>query len=180
MAKTKGAKKGAARGAAAKSGEWARLRLLALVCMRLRSSMRSPLTAVKAPIAKPKKKAAAAKRKGGGKRGVEAMAFAKVYPLYVAKAERKQRTQGEVDTIIAWLTGYSEAALAALAASETTFATFFSDAPQLNPLRHAIKGKVCGVQVEALEGTMREVRFLDKLIDELAKGKAMDKILRTG
>ena len=105
--------------------------------------------------------------------------FASVYPHYVAKAEKKGRTKGDVDGIIRWLTGYSQAELDALLEDETDFETFFSDAPRMNPSREMIKGVVCGVRVEDVEEpTMREIRYLDKLIDELAKGKAMEKILR--
>ncbi|QNO15059.1 DUF2200 domain-containing protein [Alkalicella caledoniensis] len=107
------------------------------------------------------------------------MSFAKVYPLYVAKAERKGRTKSEVDEIILWLTGYSQEELEAQLKKQTDFETFLEEAPQLNPSRALIKGVVCGVRVEDIEEpTMREIRYLDKLIDELAKGKAMDKILR--
>lgn len=105
--------------------------------------------------------------------------FASVYPLYVAKAERKGRTRAEVDEIILWLTGYSPAGLDAQIAERTDFETFFAQAPALNPARAEIKGVVCGVRVEEVaEPLMREIRYLDKLIDELAKGKAMAKILR--
>src|SRR5688500_16726488 len=105
--------------------------------------------------------------------------FASVYPLYVAKSEKKGRTKLEVDEIICWLTGYSETELKAQLDKQTDFETFFAEAPQLNPSRALIKGVVCGVRVEDIEEpTMREIRYLDKLIDELAKGKAMDKILR--
>jgi len=107
------------------------------------------------------------------------MSFASVYPLYVAKAERKGRTRAEVDRIILWLTGFSPEAFAAQLADKTDFETFFAQAPRLNPARAEIKGVVCGVRVEEVEDPlMREIRYLDKLIDELAKGKAMDKILR--
>ena len=106
--------------------------------------------------------------------------FASVYPLYVAKAERKGRTRAEVDAIIAWLTGYEGAGLAAVLESGVDFETFFAEAPGLNPDRALIRGVVCGVRVEAVEEPlMREIRYLDKLIDELAKGKAMARILRT-
>ena len=106
--------------------------------------------------------------------------FASVYPAYVAKAERKGRTQAEVDQIIRWLTGYRHADLAALLANRMDFETFFAKAPRLNPSRTLIKGVVCGVRVEEIEEpTMREIRYLDKLVDELARGKAMEKILRT-
>lgn len=105
--------------------------------------------------------------------------FAVVYPLYVAKAERKGRTRAEVDEILLWLTGYGPAELAAHIAVKSSFATFFAEAPALNPARALIKGVVCGVRVEEVEEPlMREIRYLDKLVDELAKGKAMDKILR--
>ncbi|MFM1941631.1 MAG: hypothetical protein RI897_613 [Verrucomicrobiota bacterium] len=105
--------------------------------------------------------------------------FASVYPLYVAKAERKGRTRSEVDELICWLTGYSMAELEATMKQQTDFETFFREAPCLNPARTKIKGVVCGVRVEEVEeGTMREIRYLDKLVDELAKGKAMGKILR--
>ena len=107
------------------------------------------------------------------------MSFASVYPLYVAKAERKGRTQAEVDRIILWLTGFSPEAFAAQLADRTDFETFFAQAPRLNPARDQIKGLVCGVRVEEVEDPlMREIRYLDKLIDELAKGKAMENILR--
>jgi hypothetical protein len=105
--------------------------------------------------------------------------FASVYPLYVAKAERKGRTRGEVDEVVRWLTGYDEAGLAAQIAGGADFEAFFVEAPRLNPARAAITGVVCGVRVEAIEEPlMREIRYLDKLIDELAKGKPMAKILR--
>ncbi|HEX7066283.1 MAG TPA: DUF2200 domain-containing protein [Bacillales bacterium] len=104
---------------------------------------------------------------------------ASVYPHYVAKAEKKGRTKAEVDEIIRWLTGYSQEELEAQLIARTDFATFFAKAPRLNPSRALIKGVVCGVRVEDIqEPTMREIRYLDKLIDELAKGKAMEKILR--
>lgn len=107
------------------------------------------------------------------------MPFAKVYPCYVAKAARKGRSKEEVDDIITWLTGYDAAGLEALLANQTDMEHFFSAAPSLNPLRKKITGVVCGVRVENVEeDTMREIRYLDKLIDELAKGKAMAKILR--
>ena len=105
--------------------------------------------------------------------------FASVYPHYVTKAEKKGRTKKEVDKIIRWLTGYSQQELNAQIKKETDFETFFKDAPKMNPLRKLIKGVVCGVRVEDIkEKTMREIRYLDKLIDELAKGKAIEKILR--
>ena len=105
--------------------------------------------------------------------------FASVYPLYVAKAERKGRTQGEVDAVILWLTGYSQADLQGLLRDQVDFATFFERAPRLHPARTSIRGVVCGVRVEEIEEpTMREIRYLDKLVDELAKGRTMEKILR--
>jgi hypothetical protein len=105
--------------------------------------------------------------------------FASVYPLYVAKAEKKGRTKSEIDTIIRWLTGYSQKELESQLKKQVDFETFFQGAPALNPSRRLIKGVVCGVRVEEIqEPTMREIRYLDKLVDELAKGKAMDKILR--
>jgi hypothetical protein len=105
---------------------------------------------------------------------------ASVYPLYVAKAERKGRKKSEVDAIICWLTGYSQKQLERQLKNQTDFETFFKEAPRLNPSRSLIKGVVCGVRVEDVqEPTMREIRYLDKLVDELAKGKAMEKILRT-
>jgi len=105
--------------------------------------------------------------------------FASVYPFYVAKAEKKGRTKTEVDAIIRWLTGYSKQGLEAQLKKQTDFETFFKEAPTPNPARSLIKGVVCGVRVEDVqEPTMREIRYLDKLVDELAKGKAMDKILR--
>jgi hypothetical protein len=107
------------------------------------------------------------------------MAFGKVYPLYVLKAEKKGRTREEVHTIIRWLTGYSEEALAAVIADDTDMESFFARAPRLNPDRTLITGAICGIRVEEVEEeTMREIRYLDKLIDELARGKAMEKILR--
>jgi len=105
--------------------------------------------------------------------------FASVYPLYVAKAEKKGRTKAEVDQIISWLTGYSQKELQAQLKKQTDFETFFAEAPRINPSRTLIKGVVCGVRVEDIEEpTMREIRYLDKLIDELAQWKAMEKILR--
>ncbi|MGI6189078.1 MAG: DUF2200 domain-containing protein [Clostridiales bacterium] len=107
------------------------------------------------------------------------MSFAKVYPLYVSKAEKKGRTKAEVDEIIRWLTGYSQEELELQLEKQVDFETFFAEAPQLNPSRTLIKGVICGVRVEEIEEPlMREIRYLDKLIDELARGKAMEKILR--
>ncbi len=106
--------------------------------------------------------------------------FASVYPLYIAKAEKKGRTKAEVDKIICWLTGYSQGELEAQLEKQKDFETFFAEAPQLNPLRTLIKGMICGVRVEEIkEPTMQAIRYLDKLIDELAKGRAMEKILRS-
>lgn len=106
--------------------------------------------------------------------------FASVYPLYVKKAEKKNRTQTEVDEIIEWLTGYDKSALEQVIAHKIDFETFFAQAPLMNPKRELIQGVVCGVRVENLEDPlMKEIRYLDKLVDELAKGKAMAKILRT-
>lgn len=105
---------------------------------------------------------------------------ASVYPHYVAKAERKGRTKAEVDEIICWLTGYDSRGLEGQLASGTDFRTFFADAPAKNPARLVITGSVCGVKVQELEpGLMQEIRFLDKLVDELAKGRPMEKILRS-
>ena len=107
--------------------------------------------------------------------------FASVYPLYVAKAERKGRSQAEVDAIIGWLTGYDAAGLQAVLDDRADFRRFFAEAPCPNPAREAVTGVVCGVRVETVEDPlMREIRVLDKLIDELARGKAMAKILREG
>lgn len=105
--------------------------------------------------------------------------FAKVYPLYVQKAERKNRTKHEVDQIIRWLTGYSQAELEKQIRQQSDFETFFSQAPAIHPHTSLIKGVVCGVRVEEVaDPLMQKIRYLDKLIDELAKGKAMEKILR--
>jgi len=106
-------------------------------------------------------------------------AFAKVYPMYVQKAEKKGRTQEEVDQVILWLTGYTAAALKKHLEAGTSFEDFFNKAPAFNPKAELIKGVVCGVRVEKVEDPlMRKIRYLDKLVDELAKGKAMDRILR--
>ena len=108
------------------------------------------------------------------------MSVASVYPLYVAKAEKKGRTKFEVDAVICWLTGYNQRELEGQLKNQKDFETFFKEAPKLNPSRTMIKGVVCGVRVEDIEEpTMREIRYLDKLIDELANGRAMDRILRT-
>jgi hypothetical protein len=105
---------------------------------------------------------------------------ANVYPYYIAKAEKKGRTKAEVDAIVCWLTGYTPKQLESQLKQQTDFETFFAKAPKMNPARKRITGVICGVRVEDIEEpTMREIRYLDKLIDELAKGKAMEKILRT-
>ena len=107
-----------------------------------------------------------------------AMSFAKVYPLYVAKVERKGRTRAELDEVIRWLTGFDDAALAEHIAAHTTFEAFFA-AATLNPNASLITGLVCGVRVEAVEDPLlQKIRYMDKLVDELAKGRAMSKILR--
>ena len=107
------------------------------------------------------------------------MSFAGVYPYYIAKAERKGRTKAEVDEIIFWLTGYNEKDLQEILDNKTDFRTFFEQAPQINPNVSKITGVICGYRVEEIEEKlMRQIRYLDKLIDELAKGKAMEKILR--
>lgn len=114
------------------------------------------------------------------KHRIYTMPFARVYPLYVAKVEKKGRTKEEVDEIIRWLTGYSQESLETILENLIDFEHFFSDAPLLNPARALIKGVVCGIRVEDIEEPlMQEIRYLDKLIDELAKGKAMEKILRS-
>jgi hypothetical protein len=106
-------------------------------------------------------------------------AFAKVYPLYVQKAERKNRTKAEVDRLICWLTGYDQAGLQSQIEQQSDFETFFAQAPAMHPNSVLIKGVVCGVRVEDVaDPWMQKIRYLDKLIDELAKGKAMEKILR--
>jgi len=113
------------------------------------------------------------------KHKIYTMSVASVYPHYVTKAEKKGRTKTEVDEIIRWLTGYSQEELEAQLEKQTDFETFFAEAPELNSSRTLIKGVVCGVRVEDIqEPTMQEIRYLDKLIDELAKGKAMEKVLR--
>lgn len=113
------------------------------------------------------------------KNRIYTMTFASVYPMYIAKAERKGRTKAEVDEIICWLTGYSLEEMEAQIEQKNDFETFFTQAPKMNPSRDLIKGVICGVRVEEIEDPIvRETRYLDKLIDELAKGKVMDKILR--
>ncbi|HXF49117.1 MAG TPA: DUF2200 domain-containing protein [Verrucomicrobiae bacterium] len=113
------------------------------------------------------------------KHHIFAIKFAKVYPLYVQKAERKNRTKEEVDKIICWLTGYNQAGLQRQIEQENDLETFFAQAPSIHPNSALIKGVVCGVRVEEIDDPlMQKIRYLDKLIDELAKGKAMEKILR--
>ena len=108
-----------------------------------------------------------------------AMSFAKVYPMLIAKAERKGRSRDEVLSVTAWLTGYTNAQLEELLNSDITYGDFFRNAPALHPARKQIKGSVCGVKVETIEDPlMQEIRYLDKLVDELAKGKPMEKIMR--
>ncbi|MEP3390724.1 MAG: DUF2200 domain-containing protein [Reichenbachiella sp.] len=113
------------------------------------------------------------------KHRIYTMSFAGVYPHYVTKAEKKGRTKAEVDEIIYWLTGYDQEGLEKVLENKTNFETFFAEAPKLHPNRKQIKGVVCGIRVEDIEEPlMQEVRYLDKLIDELARGKKMEKILR--
>ena len=113
------------------------------------------------------------------KHRIYSVSVASVYPHYVAKAEKKGRTKAEVDEIICWLTGHSPESLGDQLAQKTSFEDFFAQAPAMNPSRSLISGVVCGVRVEEIEEpTMREIRYLDKLVDELARGKAMEKILR--
>lgn len=113
------------------------------------------------------------------KHRIYSMSVASVYPAYVAKAEKKGRSKAEVDQIFCWLTGHSQETLERELTNSTTFENFFVEAPSLNPARVLITGKVCGVRVEAVdEPVMREIRYLDKLIDELARGRPMEKILR--
>ncbi|MFZ1720897.1 MAG: DUF2200 domain-containing protein [Microgenomates group bacterium] len=107
------------------------------------------------------------------------MSFASVYPLYIAKAEKKGRTKSEVDEVILWLTGFSQQELEVHIENETDFESFFASASKINPSRSLIKGVICGVRIEEIEEPlMREIRYMDKLIDELAKGRPMEKILR--
>lgn len=110
---------------------------------------------------------------------VYAMSFASVYPMYVAKAEKKGRTKADVDQVIRWLTGYTQKGLETQIAKKTSFADFFAKAPKLNPARRQITGVICGVRVEEIEAPlMQDIRYMDKLVDELAKGRAMEKVLR--
>ena len=113
------------------------------------------------------------------KHRIYTMSFASVYPHYIAKAEKKGRTKEEVDRIVFWLTGYGPDDLRTILDEKTDFETFFAQAPALNPSRALITGVICGVRIEEIEDPlMREIRYLDKLVDELARGKAMEKILR--
>jgi hypothetical protein len=128
-----------------------------------------------------KQKAAETAGAPAKKHRIYSISFTSVYPHYVAKAEKKGRTKAEVDEIIFWLTGYSPAEFAAILENKTDLETFYAKAPAMNPARAQIKGLICGVRVEEIEDPlMRDIRYLDKLIDELAKGKAMEKILRAG
>jgi len=114
------------------------------------------------------------------KHRIFSISVASVYPYYIAKVEKKGRTQAEVDAIIRWLTGYTQRQLDTHLRKQTDFETFFAKAPKPNPARTLITGVICGVRVEAIaDPIMREIRYLDKLVDELAKGKAMEKILRS-
>jgi hypothetical protein len=118
--------------------------------------------------------------KEGANERVYKYSFASIYPLYIEKAEKKGRTKAEVDEILSWLTGYDRKALTAQIKKRADLRTFFADAPRLNPVRRQITGVICGVRVEEIkEPLMQEIRYMDKLIDELARGKAMDKILRS-
>lgn len=109
------------------------------------------------------------------------MSFARIYPLYIEKAEKKGHTQAEVDQIICWLTGYSQEEFHKQLEKQTDLQAFFAEAPRLNPSRRLITGVICGMRVEEIEDPlMQEIRYMDKLIDELARGKAMEKILRSG
>ena len=118
-------------------------------------------------------------RSSTAKHRIYTTSVASVYPHYITKAEKKGRTKAEVDEVIRWLTGYRQNELEALLEKRTDFETFFAEAPRMNPSRASIKGVVCGVRIEDIEEpTMREIRYLDKLVDELAKGRPMEKILR--
>jgi hypothetical protein len=111
---------------------------------------------------------------------VYAMSFASLYPMYIAKAEKKGRTKAEVDQVIRWLTGYTQKGIESQIAKKTTLQTFFEKAPKLNPARKQITGVICGYRVEEIEDPlMQDIRYLDKLIDELAKGRPMEKVLRS-
>jgi hypothetical protein len=115
----------------------------------------------------------------GTKHRIYSMSFARIYPLYITKVERKGRTKTEVDAIIRWMTGYTQKGLESELKKETNLETFLMDAPKLNPARKLITGVICGIRIEDIKDpVMREIRYMDKLIDELAKGRAMEKILR--
>lgn len=134
---------------------------------------------MKAPAKSKKPAAKSAKPAAAKPHRIYAMPFAVVYPLYIKKAEKKGRTKKEVDQIILWLTGHSQKGLEAEIKKQTSHEAFYAEAPKLNPARRQITGLICGMRVEEIkEPTMQEIRYLDKLIDELAKGKAMEKILR--
>jgi hypothetical protein len=139
-----------------------------------------PAAKAKATKTKAAPKAKTAKAKAApGKHRVYSISVASVYPHYITKAEKKGRTKAEVDEIIRWLTGYRQASLEGHLKQKTTFEDFFAQAPKLNPMRSLITGTICGVRIEEIEDPlMRELRYLDKLIDELAKGRPMEKILR--
>ncbi len=110
---------------------------------------------------------------------VYSFSFASVYPLYIAKVEKKGRKKAELDEVLRWLTGYTQKGLEAQIRKKATLETFFAEAPKLNPARRLITGVICGVRVEEIEDPlMQAIRYMDKLVDELAKGRAMDKILR--
>jgi len=120
-----------------------------------------------------------AARQEANRKHVAAMPLASVYPHYVTKVERKGRTKAELDAVLCWLTGYSQEELEARIADRSDLRTFFAEAPSLNPARSLIKGVVCGVRVEEIEDPlMREIRYMDKVVDELAKGKALEKVMR--
>jgi hypothetical protein len=132
------------------------------------------------PVAKAKAKSKAKAKEAPAKHRVFSISVASVYPHYITKAEKKGRTKAEVDEIFRWLTGYRQAQLESHLEKKTTFEDFFAKAPKLNPSRTLITGVICGVRIEEIKDPlMRELRYLDKLIDELAKGRPMEKILRT-
>lgn len=132
-----------------------------------------------AKVAKKTAAAKSAKMAAPRKPRIYTMSFASVYPLYIAKVEKKGRTKAEVDEVVRWLTGYTAAALNAQIKKKASFEDFFAAAPKLNSARAQITGVICGVRIEEIDDPlMREIRYLDKLVDELAKGKAMEKILR--
>lgn len=119
------------------------------------------------------------KQPPGTKHRIYGMMFARIYPMYIAKAERKGETKTKVDEVIRWLTGYTQKGLEGQIKKETDLETFFANAPKLNPLRKLITGVICGVRIEDIEDPlMREIRYMDKLVDEVANGRAMEKILR--